>query len=185
MDGLFNFQLPDSFAKAADEMKDFVDEALIDQGLVEVGLPEQGISSLSLAEDGLPANGILETMSIRALAGAEKRVAAKVSKLVEQADLEPLVMTATATQNKDDPRDLMVLLRYESMGNMHDHQVGVPFKNAVQAMEGELERPIGLYLVDEQGGELGMARHPFGPGGEGGRDDAIYSSRANKGGVGR
>jgi len=179
------FQLPDLLAKSVEEMKDYVGQVLIDQGIVEVEFPEKAISSLGMAEDGIPANGILETMSIRAISGAEKVMAAKVTKLVEQSDQDPLVMTATATQNKDDPNDFMVLIRYESMQHMQDHQTAEPFKKALQAMESQLDRPIGLYLVDEQGGEVGMARHPFGPGGEGGRDDAIYSSRANRGGVGR
>lgn len=39
--------------------------------------------------------------------------------------------------------------------------------------------PMGLYMVNERSGKLGEPVHPFGPGGEGGRDDAIYSSPAN------
>ena len=39
--------------------------------------------------------------------------------------------------------------------------------------------PMGLYMVNERSGKMGEAVHPFGPGGEGGRDDAIYSSPAN------
>lgn len=38
---------------------------------------------------------------------------------------------------------------------------------------------MGLYMVNERSGKLGEPVHPFGPGGEGGRDDAIYSSPAN------
>lgn len=38
---------------------------------------------------------------------------------------------------------------------------------------------MGLYLVNERSGKLSEPVHPFGPGGEGGRDDAIYSSPAN------
>lgn len=34
-------------------------------------------------------------------------------------------------------------------------------------------------MVNERSGKLGEPVHPFGPGGEGGRDDAIYSSPAN------
>lgn len=39
--------------------------------------------------------------------------------------------------------------------------------------------PMGLYLVNERSGKLGEPVHPFGPGGEGGRDDAVYSSPVN------
>lgn len=34
-------------------------------------------------------------------------------------------------------------------------------------------------MVNERSGQLGEPVHPFGPGGEGGRDDAIYSSPNN------
>lgn len=42
-----------------------------------------------------------------------------------------------------------------------------------------MSEPMGLYMVNERSGKLGEPVHPFGPGGEGGRDDAIYSSPAN------
>ena len=42
-----------------------------------------------------------------------------------------------------------------------------------------MAEPMGLYMVNERSGKLGEPVHPFGPGGEGGRDDAIYSSPAN------
>lgn len=170
-------QLPDILNKAVDGAKQLFEQ--------DAELSPMDISSLGMAEDGIPANGILETMTIRAMLGSEKKLASKVAKLLEVAQKHPLVLTAAASQNKDDPCDFMLLLRYESMENLRTHQASSKFKTALEAMEQDLEKPIGLYLVDEQHGELGMARHPFGPGGEGGRDDAIYSSRANKGGVGR
>lgn len=49
----------------------------------------------------------------------------------------------------------------------------------VQEAEDCVAEPMGLYLVNERSGKLSEPVHPFGPGGEGGRDDAIYSSPAN------
>jgi len=141
------------------------------------------VSSLGMAEDGLSRSGLVQTMSLRAAAGSESRLARQVGKFIAAARTDPLVTTATASQNKEDPCDFVVLLRYANMAKMADHQTGRSFKDTMEAMEPQLERPIGLYLIDENLGEVGMARHPFGPGGEGGRDDAIYSSR--KGPAGR
>jgi hypothetical protein len=42
-----------------------------------------------------------------------------------------------------------------------------------------IEEPMGLYLVNERSGRMTEPVYPFGPSGEGGRDDAVYSSPAN------
>lgn len=141
------------------------------------GLEQMQISTLGMAQDGYTPNGLVETLTIRAAPGSERRLARQVGKLVTSARADPSVLTAAATQNGEDPCDFMVFLRYGSMGEMQKHQTGSTFKQLLEAMSPQLEKPIGLYLADEQEGHIGMARHPFGPGGEGGRDDAIYSSR--------
>jgi len=46
-----------------------------------------------------------------------------------------------------------------------------------------LLQPLGLYVTNERKGKFTEPNYPFGPGGEGGRDDAIYSSPANVGGA--
>lgn len=164
-------KLPGLFNEAFEEAQD-----LFGQGSGEP-LAAMEVSSLSMAEDGLAKNGLLQTMSLRASAGSERRLARQVAKLVTSARTDPAVVTATAVQNKEDPCDFVVFIRYASMDRMRAHQTGPSFKALLESMEAQLEKPIGLYLADEQLGHIGMARHPFGPGGEGGRDDAIYSSR--------
>lgn len=139
------------------------------------------LSSVGMAEDGMSRSGLVQTMSLRAAPGSERRLARQVAKLVASARADPLLMTATASQNKEDPCDFVVFLRYRNMGKMSEHQAGPGFKDLLEGMEPQLERGIGLYLADESMGQIGMARHPFGPGGEGGRDDAIYSSRSEGG----
>ncbi|CAE8589409.1 unnamed protein product [Polarella glacialis] len=168
LDGLL--KLPDIFTEAFEEAQD-----MFGQGSGE--LESMEVSSLGMAQDGLPKNGLLQSMSIRAAAGSERRLARQVGKLVASAQADPAVLSASAIQNKEDPCDFVVFLRYSSMRQMETHQTGPSFKPLLEAMEQQLEQPIGLYLADEQLGHIGMARHPFGPGGEGGRDDAIYSSR--------
>merc|ERR1719343_1342454 len=168
----------DGFTQLTDFVTEAVEEAqdLFGQGSNSALAPME-VSSLGMAEDGLSRSGLLQTMSLRAAAGSESRLARQVGKLVAAARTDPLVTTATASQNKEDPCDFVVLLRYANMAKMATHQKGRSFKDTMEAMQPQLEQPIGLYLIDENLGEVGMARHPFGPGGEGGRDDAIYSSR--------
>eukprot|EP00440_Ansanella_granifera_P031243 gb/GFBE01033924.1/.p1 GENE.gb/GFBE01033924.1/~~gb/GFBE01033924.1/.p1 ORF type:complete len:234 (+),score=44.25 gb/GFBE01033924.1/:1-702(+) len=163
-------KLPDLFGDAFAEAQD-----LFGGGSGE--LEPMPVSSIDMAADGLPKNGLIQSMTLRASAGSERRLARQVGKVVAAARTDPLVLSATASQNKEDPCDFTILLRYASMDRMSSHQSGPAFKSLLEAMEAQLEKPIGLYLVDEQLGQIGMARHPFGPGGEGGRDDAIYSSR--------
>lgn len=140
-------------------------------------LESMEISSLGMGADGTSASGIMQTMQMRASAGSEKKLARQVNKFVTAARSNNMVTTATAAQSKEDPCDFMLLLRYPSMDAMKKHQESAGFKDLLERMEPQLAKPIGLYLMDEQNGQLGMPRHPFGPGGEGGRDDAIYSSR--------
>jgi quinol monooxygenase YgiN len=140
-------------------------------------LESMEFSSLGMGADGNSVSGIMQTMQLRASAGSEKKLARQVNKFIAAARTDKMVTTATAQQNAEDPCDFMLLLRYPSMPAMKAHQESAGFKDILGKMEPQLAKPIGLYLMDEQNGILGMPRHPFGPGGEGGRDDAIYSSR--------
>lgn len=62
---------------------------------------------------------------------------------------------------------------------MRRHQATDAFLALVEGTRPLLAAPMALYLVTQRDGQLTNARHPFGPGGEGGRDDAIFSSPAN------
>lgn len=62
---------------------------------------------------------------------------------------------------------------------MRRHHTSDAFLELVEGCRPFLATSIAIYLVDQNHGKLGNPRHPFGPGGEGGRDDAIYSSPAN------
>lgn len=70
-----------------------------------------------------------------------------------------------------DPNDSLVALR--------EHHVSDAFLQLTEGCRAHLAIPIAIYVVTQRDGKLGNPRHPFGPGGEGGRDDAIYSSPAN------
>lgn len=168
----------DSLVQLTEQMGEAMEDAkeMFGQGSNNE-LESMEISSLGMGADGTSRSGIMQTMQMRASAGSENKLARQVNKFVAAARSSDQVTTATATQNKEDPCDFMLLLRYPSMEAMKKHQESEGFKDLLERMEPQLAKPIGLYLMDEQNGQLGMPRHPFGPGGEGGRDDAIYSSR--------
>jgi len=164
-------RLPELITEAVEDAQDML-------GLGDGGkIAPMEMSTVGMAQDGVSSSAIMQTMTLRAEAGSEGRLARQINRFVAASRTDGLVMTASATQNQEDPCDFMVLLRYESMHTMRDHQTQASFKEMLDKMEPHLEKPIGLYLMDEQFGQAGMARYPFGPGGEGGRDDAIYSSR--------
>jgi len=167
----------DGLLEIAEEIGDTVKDAFAQ----DVGeLPQMEVSSMDMFEDGISKNGLFETMSIQAAAGSERRVAEQIARLVDSARTDGTALTATASQNRENPSDFTIFLRYANANKMTAHQTSAGFKDALARIEKHLERPIGLYVMDEQLGQLGMARHPFGPGGEGGRDDAIYSSRKQR-----
>lgn len=57
--------------------------------------------------------------------------------------------------------------------------VGKYAQELMEHIRDDLQRPLGIYMVRNDEGGLSEPRYPYGPGGEGGRDDAIYSSPAN------
>jgi len=58
------------------------------------------------------------------------------------------------------------------------------FRLFARKTEALLTGPMGMYCVNERNGVMGVPVNPFGPGGEGGREDAIYSSPTNLQGSG-
>eukprot|EP00403_Amphidinium_massartii_P009575 CAMPEP_0178420866 /NCGR_PEP_ID=MMETSP0689_2-20121128/26354_1 /TAXON_ID=160604 /ORGANISM="Amphidinium massartii, Strain CS-259" /LENGTH=230 /DNA_ID=CAMNT_0020042363 /DNA_START=131 /DNA_END=823 /DNA_ORIENTATION=+ len=169
--------LLDGFTQIAEDLQDTLEDSFGSDGNTNAVLPKMQVSTLDMAFAGMSRAALMETMNIRAQPGSERRVARRLARFVADAEEEGNAMTAVVTQSEEDPCDFMVILRYRDEQKMLQHQAHPSTKEHLEALEEHLERPIGLYLMDEQMGQLGMARHPFGPGGEGGRDDAIYSSR--------
>ena len=76
---------------------------------------------------------------------------------------------------------LTIRFRSESSDGleMSKHHSSLPFLTLTERARDTLAKPARLYLTAQRDGMLHESRYPFGPGGEGGRDDAIYSSPAN------
>ncbi|CAK9077443.1 Hypothetical protein SCF082_LOCUS37153 [Durusdinium trenchii] len=163
-------QLPSMFQAASSALPEFFSTS---------PEPLSEVSSFQMRADGLSRNGLIQSFTFRAAAGREERLLQQLGRLRASAKTQPGVLSAWLSQSTEDPRDMMFFLRYEAMESLVRHQ-DQGFKGLLSAMEENLQEPIGLYLADEQLGQIGQARHPLGPGGEGGRDDAIYSSRRKR-----
>mmetsp|Transcript_41115 Transcript_41115/g.94581 ORF Transcript_41115/g.94581 Transcript_41115/m.94581 type:complete len:238 (-) Transcript_41115:89-802(-) len=167
--------LLDGVTRIAEDLQDTFEDSFGNSE--EKVLPQMQVSSLEMANGGISRGGLIETMSIQAKMGSERRVARRLARFAADAQESGATMSAVVTQSEEDQCQFTVLLRYRSEENLLDHQGSNGAKEILEQLEEYLDRPIGLYMMDEQMGQIGMARHPFGPGGEGGRDDAIYSSR--------
>ncbi|KAG5178278.1 hypothetical protein JKP88DRAFT_201766 [Tribonema minus] len=138
------------------------------------------INSLEMDTTNSPT-GLMLSTSIRVKEGAE----GPMRNLLEELSAEArgahasTVATMAVNQDPEDRRAFFVLQRFPSMRAMSSFQTSAAFKSFTTASEALLEEPMGLYLVNERSGKMTEPVYPFGPGGEGGRDDAVYSSPAN------
>ena len=82
-------------------------------------------------------------------------------------------------QDSEDRTNFLVLQRFTSVQAMSKHQNAAAFKDFTADAAILLAEPLGLYATNEREGALSEPVYPFGPAGEGGRDDAIYSSPRN------
>ena len=123
----------------------------------------------------------------------------------KSAAASPGTLSSVANQDPEDNQNFMLLQRFRSSDAMRKFQCVRPdptgatpapsansllslalahrneleFKLFTAQMEPLLEEPMGLYACNERNGVMGMPVHPMGPGGEGGREDAIDSSPTN------
>ncbi|CAM9111691.1 unnamed protein product [Ascophyllum nodosum] len=138
------------------------------------------ISTLELSQRQTPSAVVLTT-SIKSKKGREGAMRKLLETLVGDTieGHKDLVMTCTVNQDPEDRTSFFMLQRFPSPDAMSDYQNTESFRAFTDGAEGCIVEPMGLYMVNERSGKMGEAVHPFGPGGEGGRDDAIYSSPAN------
>eukprot|EP00752_Nemacystus_decipiens_P004635 g4229.t1 len=138
------------------------------------------INTLELSDRQTPAAVVLST-SIKARKGREGTLRNLLESLVNDTVeyQKDLVFTCTVNQDPEDRTAFFMLQRFPSPEAMSTYQNTDTFQAFTDGAEECIAQPMGLYMVNERSGKLGEPVHPFGPGGEGGRDDAIYSSPAN------
>mmetsp|Transcript_4721 Transcript_4721/g.12160 ORF Transcript_4721/g.12160 Transcript_4721/m.12160 type:complete len:297 (-) Transcript_4721:915-1805(-) len=125
-------------------------------------------------------NALVSSLEVATTADGAAHVARLLERYYAQAtDVQHLLITQPS------PTVFTVLAKFASRDDvdvavaLRDHQTSEAFLTLVEQARPFLAAPIAIYLVNQKEGQLGNARHPFGPGGEGGRDDAIYSSPSN------
>ncbi|CAM9227876.1 unnamed protein product [Pylaiella littoralis] len=138
------------------------------------------INTMELSDRQTPAAVVLST-SIKARQGREGTLRNLLESLVKETveNEKELVFTCTVNQDPEDRTTFFMLQRFPSPEAMSRYQNTDTFQAFTDGAEECIAEPMGLYMVNERSGKLGEPVHPFGPGGEGGRDDAIYSSPAN------
>ena len=89
------------------------------------------------------------------------------------------VWRVAVNQDAQDRRCFSMLQKFPSVDAMLRHHTGAAFVRLMDEVSPMLEEPVGFYAVGERNGVFHEQVYPYGPGGEGGRDDAIFSSPSN------
>jgi quinol monooxygenase YgiN len=111
---------------------------------------------------------------------AKQEAAATMSRLLkdlsEYAELhseENGVLQFAANQSPEDPTCFMVMERFVNRASMITYQKSSAYQQFIREAQPLLEKPFGLHLCKERAGKVSSGYYPFGPAGEGGRDDMI------------
>ncbi|CEM38607.1 unnamed protein product [Vitrella brassicaformis CCMP3155] len=135
----------------------------------------------NVSERGLMLSMVLKSRKEKAPVTQE--LVRKYYEYVKQVDVETM-HTVSAINVNQDPRgrlDFIIVERFADIPHLIRHQNEPAFKSFVAALQDDdcLEEPINLHIVGDADGQVQINRYPFGPGGEGGRDDALFSSPIN------
>lgn len=91
-----------------------------------------------------------------------------------EAEVPKSVLNFVVNQDPADPAYFQVIQRFPGPTGMVAHQSGAAYSAFVRAAQPLLAESLGVYLCKESGGKIGQALYPWGPKGEGGRDDMVY-----------
>lgn len=83
------------------------------------------------------------------------------------------VLNFVVNQDPSDPVYFQVIQRFPGPSGMVAHQSGPAYGAFVRAAQPLLAESLGVYLCKESDGKIGQALYPWGPKGEGGRDDMV------------
>lgn len=87
------------------------------------------------------------------------------------------MLNFVVNQDPADPTYFQVIQRFPGPTGMVAHQSGAAYSAFVRAAQPLLAESLGVYLCKESGGKIGQALYPWGPKGEGGRDDMVVRGR--------
>lgn len=116
----------------------------------------------------------LLSTTIIAKEGQEQEISSLLSSLQDTADAHEGVVSRAVNQDPDDPCMFLVLEHFSNQESMARFQQLEEYQTFVRDVQPLLEKPMGVYLCKEMDGKISHGYYPFGPGGEGGRDDMVF-----------
>lgn len=114
------------------------------------------------------------TTNILVKKGKHERMAQMLAQLSEVAEKHEDVLTRAVNQDPEELEFFIVLERFASGSGMASYQKTKEYQEFVRECQPLLEKPMGMYLCRERDGQISSGSYPFGPGGEGGRDDMVF-----------
>lgn len=97
----------------------------------------------------------------------------ELSEAANSSNPENGILLCAVNQCPDEPELFIMLERFASRDVMDKYQKGPAYQKFVREAQPLLEAPFGVHICKEMGGKVSQSYYPFGPGGEGGRDDMI------------
>eukprot|EP00168_Porphyra_purpurea_P012574 TRINITY_DN3337_c0_g1_i2.p1 TRINITY_DN3337_c0_g1~~TRINITY_DN3337_c0_g1_i2.p1 ORF type:complete len:194 (+),score=59.09 TRINITY_DN3337_c0_g1_i2:235-816(+) len=117
------------------------------------------------------------TMKVVAKPDSARQMAALLHRYLtdtNEAEVPQNVLNFVVNQDPSDPAYFQVIQRFPGPTGMVAHQSGASYSAFVRSAQPLLAESLGVYLCKESGGKIGQALYPWGPKGEGGRDDMVY-----------
>lgn len=105
--------------------------------------------------------------------GSERDMARLLSGLQGAAD-ENGVLSRAVNEDPEEAGVFLVLEHFADQSAMTRYQRSDQYQAFVRDVQPLLEKPMGVYLCKERNGQITHGYYPFGPGGEGGRDDMVF-----------
>ncbi|KAJ8908009.1 hypothetical protein NDN08_008110 [Rhodosorus marinus] len=120
------------------------------------------------------------TTTIVAKENSQDKMAVALKKLQDATvELEVPDVCKTIVVNQD-PEELNVFQMIEvlvGLNGMTSHQKSSHYQTFIREAQPLLENSLGVHICRVRDGQVSDGLYPFGPGGEGGRDDMVYSGK--------
>lgn len=149
----------------------------------EEPLPLDAISSQQLMADGTAPNAVILSADIHAKQGHGNDVHRHLRALKEEALAmdRKKVLSVYVSQDPEDTTRFLLTERFSSLRALKEYQATSIFNDFFETTKDLMERPVGLHIAHDREGKFSAGLYPYGPPGEGGRDDMSYAGRRQRG----
>mmetsp|Transcript_17542 Transcript_17542/g.70998 ORF Transcript_17542/g.70998 Transcript_17542/m.70998 type:complete len:205 (-) Transcript_17542:92-706(-) len=138
------------------------------------------ISSIDIDNGAENRELMILTTAIVAKENCRDKMAVALKKLQDATvELEVPDVCKTIVVNQD-PDELNVFQMIEvlvGLNGMTSHQKSSHYQTFIREAQPLLENSLGVHICRVRDGQVSDGLYPFGPGGEGGRDDMVYSGK--------